>query len=65
LEVQPWFEEAWSFCTERTKAERAEIGRMPEDFQRAVENARFDAVCRIDVDGTQVVRGLIFSVPRL
>ncbi len=64
-EVQPWFEDAWSWCKSPTEQEKAYLEQMPDDFRRTVENARFEAVCRIDVDGTEVVRGLIFSVPRL
>jgi len=63
--VQPWFEDAWSWCKSPTEQEKAYLEQMPDDFRRTVENARFEAVCRIDVDGTEVVRGLIFSVPRL
>ncbi len=65
FDVQPWFEDAWSWCKSPTEEEKAELERTPDDFKRTVENARFEAVCRIDVDGTDVVRGLIFSVPRL
>lgn len=65
LDVQPWFREAWSWCKSPTEQEKSEIERMPDDFQRSVENARFEAICRIDVDGTEILRGLIFSVPRL
>ncbi|MBW0159487.1 hypothetical protein [Sedimentimonas flavescens] len=65
FDVQPWFKEAWSWCKSPTEQEKAELERMPDDFRRKVANARFEAVCRIDVDGTDVVRGLIFSVPRL
>jgi hypothetical protein len=65
LEVQPWFKEAWSWCKRPTPEEIADLLGMPEDIRRKVENARFEAVCRIDVDGKEIVRGLIFSVPRL
>lgn len=65
LDVQPWFKEAWSWCKSPTQQEKAYLEQMPDDFQRSVENARFEAVCRFDVDGTEVLRGLIFSVPRL
>ncbi|QPZ92506.1 hypothetical protein [Thioclava electrotropha] len=65
LEVEPWFEEAWSWCKKPTALERDELERTPEEFKRQIANARFEAVCRIDVDGKEIVRGLIFSVPRL
>lgn len=64
-DVQPWFKDAWSWCKAPTAEEIAELERTPDDFKRSVENARFEAICRIDVDGTDLVRGLIFSVPRL
>ena len=65
LEVQPWFKDAWSWCKPPTAEETTGLEQMSDDFKRSVENARFEAVCRIDVDGTKIVRGLIFSVPRL
>jgi hypothetical protein len=65
FDVQPWFKDAWSWCKSPTEEEKAELERMSDDFKREVENARFEAVCKIDVDGTEVVRGLLFSVPRL
>jgi hypothetical protein len=65
LEVQPWFEDAWSLCKAPTEEEVAMLEQMPDDFKRRVENARFESVCRIDVDGTKIMRGLIFSVPQL
>ncbi|MEA5162597.1 hypothetical protein U5903_17605 [Cereibacter johrii] len=65
FDVQPWFEEAWSWCKSPTEKEKADLERMPDDFKHRVANARFEAVCRIDVDGKEIVRGLIFSVPRL
>ena len=65
LEVQPWFEDAWSWCKAPTEEEVAMLEQMPDDFKRRIENARFEAVCRIDVDGTKIMRGLIFSVPQL
>ncbi|MCA8878977.1 MAG: hypothetical protein KDA73_03265 [Rhodobacteraceae bacterium] len=65
LDVQPWFKDAWSWCKSPTPEEKVELERMPDDFKRTVGTARFEAVCRINVDGTEIVRGLIFSVPKL
>lgn len=65
FEVQPWFRDAWSWCEKPTEEEKAEIAKMPAHFQKSVELARFEAVCRIYVDDKSVVRGLVFSVPRL
>lgn len=63
--VQSWFEGAWSWCKSPTNQEKEDLNLMPDDFKRQVANARFEAVCRISVDDSEVVRGLIFSVPRL
>jgi hypothetical protein len=65
LEVQPWFEDAWSWCTAPTEDDFANLEATPEEFRQKIENARFEAVCRIDVDGTEILRGLVFSVPNL
>lgn len=65
-EVPVWFEDAWSTCTPPTDTERAELYRsFSEEVKRSVQGARFDAICRLDVDGQMMVRGVIFSVPRL
>jgi hypothetical protein len=64
LEVERWFEDAWSWCKAPTDEDRAMLEQTPEISQK-LQNARFEAVCRINVDGTEVLRGLIFSVPRL
>ena len=37
---------------------------MPYEWQRNLIGARFEAVCKIDVDGESIMRGLIYSVPR-
>lgn len=65
LDVAPWFEVAWSWCEAPTEEDRTEFSRLPPDLRRIFETARFDGVCRIDVDGEQIVRGLLFSVPRM
>lgn len=65
MEVQSWFEDAWSWCKSPTSEEYAELSRMPEELKRMFTNARFEGVCRIEVDGEEIVRGLLFSVPRL
>lgn len=60
-EVPSYLEEAWSFCTPPTNAEAKEIltirGNRP--FERA------EAVCRIEADEEEVVRGFITTVPKL
>lgn len=65
LEVQPWFKDAWSWCKAPTEEERSQLEQSSDELKNMVANARFEAVCRIDVDGEDIVRGLIFSVPRL
>jgi hypothetical protein len=65
LDVQPWFRDAWSWCKPPNDSEKAMLDQMPDDFKQSVGNARFEAVCKIDVDGTEIFRGLIFSVPNL
>lgn len=65
LDVPSWFEDAWVFCDKPTEAELAEIATFPEDFQESVRSARLEAVCMLDVDGQDLPRGLIYSVPKL
>lgn len=65
-DVPPWFVDAWSVCEAPTDQERgAIIESLPSDLRQSLGNARFEAVCRIDVDGEPLLRGLVFSVPRL
>ena len=60
-EVPFYLEDAWSFCTPPTEEYAAEFlakrGNNPGE--------RFEAVCRIQVDDDEVVRGVITSVPKL
>lgn len=66
MDVQPWFADAWSRCTAPSAEEQADLERrFSDDLRRSLENARFEAVCRLDVDGSDLVRGFIFSVPNL
>lgn len=65
FEVEVWFEDAWSWCKKPNENDLARLKASPDELRKSVENARFEAVCQIDVDGKQVERGLIFSVPRL
>lgn len=65
-DVPPWFVDAWSICEAPTDQERgAIIESLPSDLRQSLGNARFEATCRIDVDGEPLLRGLVFSVPRL
>jgi hypothetical protein len=65
-DVPSWFADAWSICQAPTEQEKVRITEsLPDDLRRSLGNARFEAVCQIDVDGEPLMRGLIFSVPRL
>ncbi len=65
-EVPGWMTRAWSTCTVPTEVERDEIlMNLPTDSKSYVKGARFDAVCRVDIEGQPVVRGLLFSAPKM
>ena len=55
-------EKVWAFCTPPNGDELAALER--QDWSEWPEK-RFEAICKIDVDGEAVVRGTILSVPRL
>lgn len=63
LEVPFYLEDAWSFCYPPTEEEQQYMSAFMkiEDWP----GARFEAICRIEVDNDIVVRGLIASVPKL
>lgn len=63
FDVQPWFKETWSWCKSPTQAEKSDYERMPADFRKQFDGAKFEAVCRIKVDDGEITNGLIFSVP--
>jgi hypothetical protein len=66
VDVPSWFQDAWSFCTAPTDSERTEISpTLPTNLRRQLVNAKFEAICRLNVDGEEMVRGLLYSVPRL
>lgn len=66
FQVAPWMQTAWSTCTAPTEEERVGYAEgMPEDLKQNLAYSRFEAVCRITVDGEVVVRGLLYSVPKL
>lgn len=66
FDVAPWFEDSWSTCSPPTDEEREYIAStMPDETERTLIGARFDAFCYIEVDGGQrIARGLIYSVPK-
>jgi len=58
FKVEPWYEDAWSFCRapfEEETASAKDIGT----------GSRLEAVCFIDDGDTKVPRGLVYSVPNL
>lgn len=63
FEVPFYLEDAWSFCSPPEGNEIAEAERWLEGTYQP--GMRIDAICKLDVDGQVVVRGLITSVPRL
>jgi len=64
--VPAWMTTAWSICSAPSDAEREYVlGTLSDDVRLYVTGARFDAICRVDLDGKEVVRGLLFSVPRM
>jgi hypothetical protein len=66
FEVAPWFQDAWSICTAPTDEERTFfLEKMPSDLKAKFGNSRLDGVCRLEIDGKQVLRGLVYSVPHL
>lgn len=66
VDVPKWMVTAWSTCTAPTDLEREEIlANLTDDAKRYVTGARFEAICRVDLDGKPVARGLLFSAPRL
>jgi len=65
-EVPTWLEDAWSNCTPPIDKESVEIAQsMPDELKRKMIGARLDAICRIDVEGEEVWRGLLYSAPKL
>lgn len=59
----PLYEDAWSFCSSPKDDEQAEVDRWL--VAQDQPGLRVDAVCRLDIDGEIVVRGLIATVPKL
>lgn len=62
-DVPFYIEDAWTFCSPPEGDEVAEAERwLAEGDQPGM---RVEAICRIDVDGETVIRGIITTVPRL
>ena len=62
-EVPFFVEGAWSLCSPAKGDEIAEA----ENFMANLDltGMRFEAICRVDVDGEKIVTGAITTVPRL
>ena len=67
MDVAPWFEDAWSTCIAPTEEIHTYVdSQMPEEWKVQLQGARLDAFCYIDVDDQKrIIRGVIYSVPRL
>ena len=66
FDVAPWMVNAWSTCTAPDAEAVAYFKEtMPVGYKQKLEYARFDAVCVVDVDSEKVLRGLLYSVPKL
>lgn len=64
--VPQWMATAWSTCTSPTDVEKDEIlANLADDAKLYVTGTRFEAICRVDLDGQPMLRGLLFSAPRL
>jgi len=62
-EVPFYLEDVWSFCHPPTDDMQAEVVNFIEG--RDMPGERFEAFCTIDVDGEEVSRGIVTSVPDL
>ncbi len=63
-EVPYYLEDVWSICSPPTPEELSELER-PEYPWSELPGKRFEVICKIDVDGDIVVRGIIITVPKL
>ena len=60
FDVPRWYKEAWAFCSSPSSSEKAELKQM-----NLGPGSRLEAVCRLKVDETELLRGAIYSVPNL
>jgi hypothetical protein len=61
FDVPFWAEDAWAFCSPPTKKEASDILEQID----MGPGSRLDAICKITADDTLILRGAVFSVPRL
>ncbi|MFV1875271.1 hypothetical protein [Nioella sp.] len=57
-EVPSWLEDVWSHCEARELREEDRIPNLGVGY-------RYEAVCTIEVEGEEVIRGVIYSRPEL
>jgi hypothetical protein len=62
-DVPFYLEDAWAFCSPPEFQEVAWAEGWLEEANQP--GMRVEAICRIDVDGETVIRGIITTVPRL
>lgn len=62
-DVPFYIEDAWTFCSPPEGDEIAEAERWLAEADQP--GMRVEAICKIDVDGETVIRGIITTVPRL
>ena len=60
FEVPFYLEEAWSFCTSPTEEDSAAFKREHPDRP----GERLEANCSVEVDGENVKRGFVVTVPK-
>jgi hypothetical protein len=66
LEVPNWLSDAWSECAAPTDEEREGFqANFTPQIKRDLQGARFDYVCRFEIEQETIYRGLVFSVPDL
>ncbi len=66
FEVGPYVVDAWSTCTAPTDEELAYFEKtMPEETARKFALARIEAICMVEADGKKMLRGLLYSFPKL
>lgn len=63
MEVPFYLKDSWSWCSPPTKEESARAAQSMAE--RDWPGQRLDAVCKITVEGKEIVRGLIITVPKV
>jgi len=63
MEVPFYLKDSWSWCSPPTKEESARSVQFMKE--RDWPGQRLDVVCKITVEGKEIVRGIIISVPKV